>query len=386
MHAPVRTRDLLRAASAALLRYRDPRAALEAHLRNAYAADHVALCGSGTQALRLALRAARQQAGNGAVALPAYTCFDVAAAAVAEDFPIVLYDVEPGTLAPDMDGVRRAFAQGARVLVVAPLFGLSPDWEALCDCAAEHGAMVIEDAAQGHGASWRGRALGSWLPVSILSFARGKGWTGGRGGVLLLRGGAVPSQQAGPTRLSAELRVLLEATAQRVLGTPALYALPSAMPGLGLGETSYRAAAVPVRLTRAAATLLTGSRQVADEEAAARRRMAAWWEERIQRRHAVRTVVVHPEATAGYLRYPVRLAAGLNGWTDAAEAARLGLAPVYPTTLSALPEVHRRLTNAGDAWPGAEELATHLATLPTHSRLTNGERAQLLNLVNAYAT
>jgi perosamine synthetase len=381
VYSPIRTRDLLKALEAGLLQRTDPRSKLAGILRDQYRAEHVVLCGSGTQALQVALVAALRRVGECPVALPAYTCFDVGAAAVATDVPIALYDVEPGTLVPDMAGLRRVLREGARIVVVSPLFGISPDWDGLLECAAEHGAVVIEDAAQGHGARWQGRPLGSLAPLSILSFARGKGWTGGRGGAVLFRGGGFEEDLRSPPR-TAELRLVLEATAMRYLGQPALYALPSRVPWLGLGDSRYRPAPAPGAMTRSAAALLAGSRERADEEADARRRIAAWWDQHVTRREHIRKVRVDPASTPGYLRYPLGLRGGLGGIPDRAEAVRLGLAPVYPDALAALPEVRGRLVDGSGSWPGAEELAAELVTLPTHSRLTPDERSRLLDLVN----
>jgi perosamine synthetase len=384
VYSPIEIRAVARSVGVAITGRGDPRPGLEATLRDAYRADQVVLCGSGTDALQLALRAARRATGDGPVALPAFTCFDVAAAAVAAGSTIMLYDIDPGTLAPDLDDVRRALRQGARAVVVAPLFGLSPDWDALNDCLAEHGAIAIEDAAQGHGASWRGRPLGALAPLSVLSFGRGKGWTGGQGGALLLRDGADSAGGAVSPGLAAELRVLIGAAAQHILGSPSLYALPAAVPWLGLGETHYRPAAAPAGITRVAAALLAASRTAAETEAADRRRVAAWWQEAIPPRDGVRTVRAHPDAEPGYLRFPLRLACGVAGLKDARPALRLGLAPVYPAPLSAVPEAARLLVVERDAWPGAEELARTLVTLPTHSRVTDRERDRLLTIMLAH--
>jgi perosamine synthetase len=383
VHSPIPTRALLEALANVARPGRDSSPALQAYLRQAYDAEHVALCGSGTQALQLALQMARRHTSDAAVALPAFTCFDVATAAVALEARIALYDVDPETLAPDMDSVRRVLRGGARTLVVASLFGLSPDWDELSSCAAANDAVLVEDAAQGHGGRWRNQVLGSLAPLSVLSFARGKGWTGGRGGALLVRDGFGSPAVSAPVRAPAELEILVFAAAQRCLSSPALYAIPAAVPWLGLGETHYREPAAPTRLTRGGAALLTLSRPAAEEEATVRRNTAEWWQQSISPRPGVRMVQAHPDSDAGYLRFPLRVAGGLAGLPDPHEAVRLGVAPVYPAPLSALPEVRRRLANDGNAWPGAEELATSLVTLPTHSRLTAGERARILDLVNA---
>jgi perosamine synthetase len=362
----------------------DPRSPAEAFLRQSYDAEAVVLCGSGTQALVLALRAAARQRNGGVVALPAYTCFDVAAAAVAAECRIVLYDIDPRTLTPDLDSLRATVRAGARVVVVAPLYGLPPDWAAIEQCLAATGATVIEDAAQGHGAQWGGRPLGSLAPLSVLSFGRGKGWTAGRGGALLVRGGAETPSIQSSGGLWAEVSVLLGAAAQRVLGGPTLYALPAGIPWLGLGETRYRPASDPSRMTRAAAALLMHSRSAAEAEADARRRWGQYWHGAIRQRPGVETVMPLPGASPGYLRYPLRLARGLAGFPDARLANRLGVAPGYPLPLSALGPVRRWLTGPSPGLPGAEELARTLVTLPTHARLGPQERDRIVSLLADY--
>src|SRR5437899_1804453 len=82
------------------------------------------------------------------VALPAYTCYDVATAAVAVDARIALYDVDPATLAPDMASLTATLAEGARIVVVAPLYGVPVDWDAIEQCVRTFGAVAVEDAAQ----------------------------------------------------------------------------------------------------------------------------------------------------------------------------------------------------------------------------------------------
>ena len=78
---------------------RFPRSDLVAVLKREFQADEVVLCGSGTQALQLGLVVASKTVGSaGPVALPAYTCFDVATAALGAEARIHLYDIDPTTL------------------------------------------------------------------------------------------------------------------------------------------------------------------------------------------------------------------------------------------------------------------------------------------------
>jgi perosamine synthetase len=385
--SPLSARALLGAAGD-LLRARGGDAEdLLAHLLARHGAASGVLCASGTQALQLAITAAREMSGDAAapVALPAWTCYDVASAAVGADAAVALYDVNPLTLAPEMDSLERVLAEGARVVVAAWAFGHPPDWTDLLALAARYGAVVVEDAAQGHGASWRGRPAGSFGALSVLSFGRGKGWTGGRGGALLIRpnGGGmemeIPPIAAGGAL--GEMTNLAASGAQWMLGRPSLYALPASIPGLGLGETVYHPPSPPRALPRTAATLLRRTRTAAEREAGARRRNARTLLDALRGVPGIRPVRPMEGAEPGYLRLPLLLDHPLP-----AEAARLGIARGYPAPLAALPALKPRLVHPDRRFPGAEALAARLVTLPTHSLLTADDLRAIVSIVRGTAS
>jgi perosamine synthetase len=373
----------------------EPRPRLEAKLRRDFGADRAILCGSGTQALQLALLLARQRVGSDLVALPAFTCYDVATAAVGADARVLVYDIDPDTLGPDLESVERALRSGARTVVVAPLYGVPVDWRALEALSAQHGAVLVEDAAQGHGATWEGRSLGALGSLSILSFGRGKGWTGGAGGALLLRGrDRDPGGEAvdpglpavaghGGPRVARELRTLAGAVGQAVVGGPAMYALPSSIPWIGLGRTRYRSPGPITAMTRAAAALLLRSDEHAAREVDIRRVHGAWYSEWLEARSGMDPVPLAPGAVPGYLRFPVRLPAGWRTFADSRRARRLGIAASYPTALLDLEAVRARFSADIAACPGADLLARTLFTLPTHSALTPGERDSVVAILDA---
>lgn len=391
-YSPLPQRAVWDAARRVLQSHEDARPRVRELLREMYAADGVLLTGSGTQALQTAIHTMSRLSGDDcAVALPAFTCFDVASAAVGAGVRITLYDLDPDTLAPDLDSLQRALAGGARIVVAAPLYGIPVDWQALETCTAAFGATLIEDAAQGHGALWRDQPLGSHGQMSILSFGRGKGWTASAGGALLLRGRSAPTSgngdAAGPLRESGvlqECRVLLAAAAQGAFAHPSRYALPAAVPWLHLGETRYHDPASPARMTRAAAVLLESTRALAAREASTRRANAAFLLERLLSPRGVRPIGAPAGSVPGYLRLPLRMRRGLAGFGSAAEARRLGIMRSYPATLATLAPVRERLLPFTNRWPGAEELVRQLVTLPTHSLLGAGEREALARLLETY--
>ena len=383
-YSPLSWAALRAGAVAALRPGRDERPALRVLLAREFAADAVALFASGTQALQVGLAQARRAVGEGpglVVALPAFTCFDVASAAVGARLRIALYDVDPRTLAPDLDSLTATLTAGARIVVVAPLYGFPVDWEAVGECAAAVGALVVEDAAQGSGASWHGCPVGSFGRVSVLSFGRGKGWTGGRGGALLTRTGEMPAAARNGHGLGEEARVLALAVAQWAFGRPAFYGIPAALPWLALGETRYHDPVPPRPLSRAAAGLLLQDVAASRREAGERRQRAARLLDAIALARGVRPIEPLTGAVPGYLRLPLRVEGGIDGLAHREMAQRLGAARSYPRTLGDLPAVRERLVTPGGRWPGAAELVRELITLPTHSLLASRDVEQVARAV-----
>jgi dTDP-4-amino-4,6-dideoxygalactose transaminase len=344
-----------------------------------YAADQALLVDSGTTALRVALEGAREVAGANPVALPAYSCYDLASAAVGAGIEVLLYDLDPRTLGPEESSLHRVLERTPGVLVLAHLFGYPVDWERIRLLARTSGVLVVEDAAQGAGGLLQGTLLGSFGSLTVLSFGRGKGITAGGGGALLARGevggrvlAAGACRVAEGTRGGREVAVLI---AQWVFGRPGLYGVPASIPGLRLGETVYRPPHDPKGMSAAAAgalhvTLGHGAAEVEHRRQNARRLT-------VRARAGGRVHVPEPVAGSepGYLRLPVLL----QGDRDPALAAvgRLGIAPGYPQPLAEQGPLRAVVRNGGDSFPGAHHLAERLVTLPTHSRLAEEELAAL---------
>jgi dTDP-4-amino-4,6-dideoxygalactose transaminase len=350
------------------------REAVAGELRRTYGARQLVLTDSGTSALTLALWAVLRQHPGRPVALPAYCCYDLVTAANGAQAAVALYDVDPHTLGPDWDSLTAVVRSGVSAVVVAHLYGIPVDLTGVARIAAESGAVLIEDAAQGAGAVLGGRPLGSFGSLSLLSFGRGKGITAGRGGALLAHDEAgqgmlqsVRDQVSGPSRGAKEVVAL---AAQWMLGRPSLYGIPAAIPWLGLGETVYREPRAPRVMSRAAAAVLATTLPLAVAEAEARRRNAT----RLLRAAAeagLATVRPPAESIPGYLRLPLVVGSARR------PAPRLGVMPAYPRTLAALDRFAGGWVNRGGAFPGATRLVEGLVTLPTHGGLVERDLQDL---------
>lgn len=346
------------------------------------AAERAVLVDSGRSALSLAIALSlHEPAARRIVAIPAFQCFEVATAAVGVDCRIALYDIDPATLRPDVESLERALRLGASAVVIAPLYGLPVDWDALAALAGEYGAVAIEDAAQANGAEWKGRRAGSLGAVSVVSFGRGKGWTGGGGGALLLRGAAAVATDDALDRLAGpgsarELRMVAVAALQVLFGRPGLYGIPASVPSLGLGETQYHAPTAAGACPAFSAALMRRTLEAARAEAVVRRRNAAFWRDALPSKLAHGVPPVLASGTPGYLRFPLRITPGAAHLAVAGRWA--GIARSYPQTLAALPAVAERLVEPGATFAGAESLVEQLVTLPTHSRLEDADRETII--------
>jgi dTDP-4-amino-4,6-dideoxygalactose transaminase len=347
-----------------------------------YAADDVLLTDSGRAALQWAIASTLERPDD-TVALPAFQCFEVASAAVGVGCRIMLYDVDPDTLGPDFESLEAALKLGVRTLVVAPLYGFPIDWETAMSLATAYGARVIEDAAQAHGAEWRNRPVGALGSLSVLSFGRGKGWTGGSGGAVCIRGssGLRLSDLPRP-KVTQELRLLALDAAQWAFGRPSLYSLPAGIPAFGLGETRYRAPTEPQAITALAAALLRRTVVSANTEKELRRANADVWRATLPSELShIRPIA---DAAPSYLRLPVRVDERIAAGARSGVARRVGIARSYPKPLNELRELAPQLIPSREIPQGARALARQLLTLPTHSCIADVDRRSIASLFKSW--
>jgi dTDP-4-amino-4,6-dideoxygalactose transaminase len=125
--------------------------------------------GSGTDSLLLTLMALDIGAGD-EVVVPASTFVASAEAVVLAGATPVFADVSPDTLLLTATQLEQAITPRTAAVIVVHLYGQIPDMDALSRSASRAGIVLIEDAAQAHGASWRGRPAGSIGRAGCFSF------------------------------------------------------------------------------------------------------------------------------------------------------------------------------------------------------------------------
>jgi dTDP-4-amino-4,6-dideoxygalactose transaminase len=318
--------------------------ALEADLAAFCGARHVIGCSSGTDALLLVLMAWNIGPGD-AVICPDFTfCATAEMVALLGATP-VMADVQAETFNIDPDSLQRAVATAKRLglkpraIIPVDLFGLPADHDAIASIAAEHGLLVLDDAAQAFGATYRGKKLGALATATATSFfpAKPLGCYGD--------GGAVFTDDEVLAERIRSLRVHGEST------------------------DKYDAARIGItgRLDSIQAAILIEKLKIFPDEIAARNQAAARYSEALA--DVVTVPRVGSQSTSVWAQYTIRLAPGRRDALAAALKAQGIPTAVYYRKPMHRQEAYRRFPVADGGAPVSDQLAEEVISLPMHAYL-----------------
>jgi dTDP-4-amino-4,6-dideoxygalactose transaminase len=298
---------------------------------------HCVGASSGTDALALALQAAGIGSGHEVITTP-LTFIATAESILLAGAKPVFVDPEPDTALLDPASVEEAIGEDTAAIVVVHLYGHPVDMDAFRELADRRKLLLVEDAAQAHGAAWDGRPVGSLGDLAAFSFYPGKN-LGALGD-----GGAVTTDDAEIASTVAALRDHGRSGKHRHdrLGTNA-------------------------RLDTLQAAVLRVKLRHLDEWNELRRQHAASYDRALADVDGIDPIRLLPKATSAYHQYVVTL----KGRDDAAahlEARGIATGLHYPVP------IHRQPALAGlageRALPNAERLAQRVLSLPISPELT----------------
>ena len=331
--------------------------ALESDLAAFCGAKHVIGCASGTDALLLVLLAWQIGPGD-AVICPAFTFHATAEQVALLGATPILADVQAETFNLDPASLERAIATAEarglkpRAVIPVDLFGLPADHDAIGTIAARHGMLVLDDAAQAFGATYRGRKLGALATATATSFfpAKPLGCYGD--------GGAVFTDDDALAARVKSLRVHGESPTDK-----------------------YDAQLIGVtgRLDTIQAAVLIEKLKIFPEEIVARQAVAARYAEGLA---AVATTPrASNESTSVWAQYTVRLAPGRRDALGAALKAQ-GI----PTAIYYAKPLHRQAAYRGfpvadGGLPVSEQLADEVISLPMHAYLERPVQDRIIEAV-----
>ena len=312
-------------------------AALEQEFASYCGARHGVAVNSGTSALHLALLAAGIQPGDEVITVP-FTFYATVAAIGYVGATAVYVDIHPATFNIDPAKIEAAITERTRAILLVHLYGQCADMDPILEIARRHKLIVIEDAAQSHGAEYRGRRAGSMGDIGCFSFYPSKN-LGAAG-----EGGLLTTNNPEYARTAALLRSWGEEQRYRPRLKGFNYRLPS-----------IQAAILRVKLRRL------------DVWTEARRARAAEYDRLLEHSGVTRPHTLE-DSRHVYCLYTIR-AANRDALQKNLEAAGIPTAVHYPVPIHLMPAYADPRYQAGD-FPVAEACAKTVLSLPLHPHLS----------------
>lgn len=156
-----------------------------AWLEQRFGAKKVLLTTSGSTALDMAALLCGLEPGD-EVILPSFTFSSTANSFVLSGAKLVFVDIRPDTMNIDETLIERAITDKTKVICVMHYAGVACEMDTIMDIARRHKLLVVEDAAQGVMASYKGKALGTIGDLGCYSFHETKNYSMGEGGAIVI--------------------------------------------------------------------------------------------------------------------------------------------------------------------------------------------------------
>jgi perosamine synthetase len=305
---------------------------------------HAVACSNGTTALHLALAALGVGPGD-EVIVPSLTFVATANTVTYCGARPVFVDAEPETWTIDPAAIEAKITPRTRGIIVVHLFGHPADMDPINALARRHGLFVLEDAAQAHGAEYRGRRTGSLGDIATFSFFGNKIVTTGEGGMVVTDDDAT----------AGRMRLL------RTHGMDPTRRYWHPVIGYNYRMTNLTAAIGVAQLERVHWQLER------------RKELAAWYRAELAGAGALTCQGEKPWARHVWWMFSVLLGEGTADRDGVMEAMRRRDIETRPIVhpLHTLPPY--RDANQGQAFPVAETIARHGINLPTWAGLTRAD-------------
>jgi len=331
-------------------------AKLEADLAAFCGAKHVVACASGTDALLMVLMAKKIGHGD-AVLVPSFTfCATGEVVALTGATPVFV-DVDETTFNIDIASLKRGIATARKsglkpkAIIPVDLFGQSADHDAVATVAAEEGLFVLDDAAQGFGATYKGKRLGTFGLATATSFfpAKPLGCFGD--------GGAIFTDD---TSLAEALRSV------RVHGQGS-----EKYDNIRLGLTG--------RLDTMQAAILIEKLKIFPDEIEARNRVASYYAKNLDGVVAVPNVP--KDNVSVWAQYTIRVKDGTREeFAEALKARGVPTAIYYPKSMHQQ-TAYRHFPVADGGLPVCEKLSRECISLPMHPYLDAATQDRIISAV-----
>lgn len=321
-------------------------AELEERLAGYTGAKHCISVANGTDALQIALMALGVGPGD-EVITPGFTYIATAEAAAVLGAKPVYVDIDPLTFNLDSALLEAVLTPRTKAIIPVSLYGQCADYDAINAIAAKHGIVVIEDAAQSFGATYKGRKSCNLTTIATTSFFPSKplGCYGD--------GGAIFTSDDGLAKVLRQI---------------ARHGQEKRYHHVRVGMNS--------RLDTLQAAILLPKQDILDDELAARQRVAGEYARLLSNVAGVEPPHVEPHNVSAWAQYTVRVQ-DRESVQQALKEAGIPTAIHYPMPLNQQPAV----ASSASTLPHGDLAAKHVLSLPMHPYLTMSSIAEICRAI-----
>lgn len=309
---------------------------------------HAIATSSGTSALHIALLAHGIGPGDEVITTP-FSFIASANAALFVGAKPVFADIELDYFTIDPEEIRAKVTPKTKAIIAVHLYGQMCDMDAIAEIASDNNLIIIEDAAQAHGARLNGRLVGSW-GTACYSFYPTKNITTGEGGMITTHSAEVAKKAQIIRNHGAEQRYLHEVL------------------GYNFRMMDLQAAIGVVQLDRL------------DRWNDLRRENAEYLSESLVKIEDIQTPKIRPSATHVFNQYTIRV----RSRDLVAEKLRengVGCGIHYPMTIPDQP--YYRQLGYGEPFPHAETATNEVLSLPNYPALTREELNKIVRVLSS---
>ncbi len=321
--------------------------------------EHGVAMSSGTAALFAAVDALRLQPGD-EVIMPAFTIISCAQAIMAAGAVPVLVDADPRTWCIDVRQVAERVTARTRAIMAVHIYGHPAEMDPLREIARKHRLSIIEDAAEAHGAEYRGVRTGGLGDVGCFSFYANKILTTGEGGMLVTNDASIAERARSYRNLAfrAERRFF-----HTELGNN--YRMTAVQAAIGLAQTEE----IEPRVAR-------------------KRAIGRRYTELLAGVDGIELPIEEPWATNVYWMYGIvleaRLGCDAEGFAARLRGRGIDTRPFF-LGMHEQPALLQRGLFAGESYPVTERIARQGLYLPSGLRLTDQQLERVARIVREEA-
>lgn len=323
---------------------------IETQLASYVGASYAIGCGNGTDGLQIACMALGLEPGDEVITTP-FTFFATGEVLLLLRLKPVFVDINPDTYNMDATKIEASITPKTKAILPVSLYGQCPDMDAINAIGKKHGIVVIEDAAQSFGATYKGKRSCGLSTIGVTSFFPSKPLgCYGDGGMIFTDDEA----------LALRMRCIRNHGQER--------------------RYYHTQLGVNSRLDTLQAAVLLSKMKIFPGEVEKRIQIGARYTALLQ--DVVKTPNIQPNQTHVYAQYTIEVEQDRDGFCKRMEAQGIPTAVHYPLSLPAQPALQSAGYTVG-GFPLAERAAQRVVSLPMHPYLDEETQDHIVKAVKA---